>query len=56
VTVAHTVGTHRHAPQLVDVEQLIKHALKVLGRRFGLRAISIRAESEKPEAQAQPRG
>jgi hypothetical protein len=41
----------RAAPK-VDAICALRAALKVLGRRFGLRAISIEAESERPEGQA----
>jgi hypothetical protein len=33
----------------VDAIRALRGALKVLGRRFGLKAISVRAVSEKPE-------
>jgi hypothetical protein len=42
----------RAAPK-VDAIRALRAALKVLGRRFGLRAISVRAESEKSEGQVQ---
>jgi hypothetical protein len=42
----------RAAPK-VDAIRALRAALKVLGRRFGLRAISIRAESEKSDGHAQ---
>jgi hypothetical protein len=35
----------------VDAIRALRAALKVLGRRFGLRAISIKAESESDQAQ-----
>jgi hypothetical protein len=40
----------RAAPK-VDAIRALRAALKVLGRRFGLRAISIQEEQERPEGQ-----
>jgi hypothetical protein len=42
----------RAAPK-VDAICALRAALKVLLRRFGLRAISVRAESDQPEWKAQ---
>jgi len=41
----------RAAPK-VDAIRALRAALKVLSRRFGLRAISVKAEPKKPEGHA----
>jgi hypothetical protein len=43
-------GAYLRAPPKVDAIRGLRAALKTLGRRFGLRAISFRAEQESDQA------